>query len=293
MSTTTSIYKTPEGEREVMALYDRMLARWPVPREELYLPTRHGRTFAIASGDAAAPPLVLLHGSASNATAWIGDISEYSRHFRAYALDLPGETGRSEQARPPWNTPAFAEWLADVLDGLGLESAALAGISQGGWTALRFATLYPQRVSRLALLTPAGVVPARASFLLSAVGLSMLGRWGTERLNRCIYSPEPIPPEVASFMNVIMTNFHARVEKEALFSDEELRRLIMPVLLMAGDHDFIQATDKVVARLEGLLPDLTVAMLPGAGHVLHNTAQRVIPFLRGVPVQEADMVLSG
>ena len=42
---TESIYKSPAGEKEIMALYDAILARWPVPYEIFNLPTRHGNTF--------------------------------------------------------------------------------------------------------------------------------------------------------------------------------------------------------------------------------------------------------
>ena len=57
---TESIYKSAEGAAAIMALYDAVLARWPVPHEFLYVPTRHGATFVVASGDPAAAPLVLL-----------------------------------------------------------------------------------------------------------------------------------------------------------------------------------------------------------------------------------------
>jgi pimeloyl-ACP methyl ester carboxylesterase len=115
---TASIYKTPAGEREIMALYDAVLARWPVTHETFNLPTRHGDTFIIASGEKSAPPLILLHGAASNAVSWVGDIAEYSSYFRVYAVDLPGEPGKSAQNRPAWDGPGYTEWLEDVLDGL-------------------------------------------------------------------------------------------------------------------------------------------------------------------------------
>lgn len=60
-----------------MALYDAVLAHWPVPYETCRVPTRHGDTFAIASGDKSAPALILLHGAASNAVSWV----EGSFHF--------------------------------------------------------------------------------------------------------------------------------------------------------------------------------------------------------------------
>jgi hypothetical protein len=69
--TSESIYKSQAGESEIMALYDAVLARWPVPYETFNLTTRHGRTFVIASGEKSALPLILLHGAASNAVSWV------------------------------------------------------------------------------------------------------------------------------------------------------------------------------------------------------------------------------
>jgi pimeloyl-ACP methyl ester carboxylesterase len=223
--------------------------------------------------------LILLHGSSSNAVSWVGDVAAYSQHFRVYAVDLPGEPGKSDHNRPAWAGPAFAEWMEDVLDGLGYSTAALLGISQGGWTALRFATLRPERVDRLVLLAPGGVAPVRASFLLRAIPLSMLGRPGAEAVNRIVFGKQPIHPEAVKFMNVIMTHFRPRIEPETLFTDEELKRLTMPVMLVVGAQDALMPADKVVARLRRLAPNLTARVMPDMGHVLHNTAEQVMPFL--------------
>ena len=276
---TTSIYKSPEGEREIMTVYDATLARWPVPYDALRLPTRHGETFVIASGEKAAPPLVLLHGANSNATAWIGDVVQYSRAFRVYAVDILGEPGKSAPNRPAWDSPAYAEWLQDVLDALKIQKTALLGISQGGWTALKFATANPERVAKLVLLTPGGVVPTKPSFLLRAIVLSMMGRRGAEAINRIVFGKQPIHPDAVKFMNIIMTNFRARIEAEQIFSDEALKRLTMPTLLLGGMQDALRPNDKIAARMKKWMPNLTAILIPGVGHVLHNTAAQVMPFL--------------
>lgn len=275
-----SIYKSAAGEAEVKAWYDKMLARWPMPYSTQMLPTRHGSTFVIASGQADAPPVVLLHGAASNALAWMGDAATYSRTHRVYAVDLPGEPGRSSPNRPPWNGPAYAEWCADVLDGLHLVQAAIVGISQGGWVALKFATTEPQRVTRLTLLAPAGITTARASFLLRALPLSLLGRRGGEAINRIVMGKQAVHPDAVAYMNVIMAHFKPRVEALPNFSDEELGRLEMPTLLLAGAQDALYPTKKTAARLQRLLPQLTVCVLPEAGHVMHGETEAVCKFLQ-------------
>jgi pimeloyl-ACP methyl ester carboxylesterase len=274
-----SIYKSKAGKKEIMALYDAVLARWPVAHEAFLLPTRHGDTFVIASGEKSAPPLVLLHGSTSNAASWVGDVADYSRYFSVYAVDLPGEPGKSAENRPAWEGPGFSEWLEDVLDGLNAPKTALLGISQGGWTALRFATAHPDRVTRLVLLAPGGVRPVRLSFILSAVMLSLLGRWGGERINRIVSGKQALHPEAVKFMNTIMANFKARMGKEYLFSDEELKRLNMPTLLIGGEEDALFPTKAIAKRLQECVPSLQVILIPGMGHALVNLSARIIPFL--------------
>ena len=64
---TRPVYKSTAGRQEILALYDEVLARWPLAYTHINVPTRYGNTFVIASGrGASAPALVLLHGSASN-----------------------------------------------------------------------------------------------------------------------------------------------------------------------------------------------------------------------------------
>jgi pimeloyl-ACP methyl ester carboxylesterase len=273
------IYKSPAGKNEIMALYDAVLARWPVVYETFDLPTRHGSTFVIASGKKSAPPLVLLHGAASNAVSWVGDMIEYSQHFRVYAVDLPGEPGKSAEIRPAWDGPDFAEWLEDVLNGLGIEKSALLGISQGGWTALRFATRHPERVTRLVLLAPGGIMPTRSSFIIKAVVLSLLGRWGAKRINRIVFGKQSIHPEAIKFMDAIMTNFNARMDHEYLFSDEELQRLNMPTLLIGGAKDALMPMESIALRMKRFVPRLESVLIPDMGHALVNLSGQITPFL--------------
>jgi pimeloyl-ACP methyl ester carboxylesterase len=275
-----SLYRSPAGEKEVMALYNKILARWPVPNETIYVPTRHGSTFIIASGEKSAPPLVLLHGASSNALSWIGEVQGYGRYFRTYAVDTPGEPGKSAPDRPAWKGPAYAEWLEDVFNYLQISRGSLVGLSQGGWTAIRFAASHPEQVVKMVLLSPAGIIPERTSFLLRAIFLALLGRRGAKAITRLTFGREQIDREALMYMETIMAHFRPRIDPMGRFTDEELKRLGMPVLLLGGAKDVIRDVNKISARLEGLLPRLRSQIYPEKGHVLINLADRIIPFLR-------------
>jgi pimeloyl-ACP methyl ester carboxylesterase len=277
---TGSLYRSPAGESEMMALYDKVLAHWPVPNETLSIPTRYGNTFIIVCGEKSAPDLVLFHGSCSNAVSWIGEVKTYCRYFRTYAVDIPGEPGKSSPNRLPWNSSAYADWIDDLLVNLKLSRVSLAGISQGGWTALKFATCHPDKVDKLALLTPAGVTQNKTGFLLRAIFFSILGKKGAEMLNSYVFGKEPVHPEVMSFMNAIMTHFKPRIGSMAMFTDKELARLTMPVLLLGGARDSIRNVENISVRLRKYCPKLKTLIFPKKGHVLMNVAENVIPFLR-------------
>ncbi len=276
---TPSIYKSPAGESAVMALYDSMLAHWPVPCEMLELPTRHGNTFVIASGEASTSPLILIHGAGTNSATWAGDVVEYSRQYRTYAMDLLGEPGKSASNRPAWDGPAYAEWVEDVMDALKIEKATLIGFSQGGWTALKFAVAHPQRVQKLVLLTPGGIIPDRLSFVLRAIPLSMLGRWGIQRINRMLLGDQVTTREFEEAMILIMTHFKTRLGTLPIFSDIELRGLRMPVLLLMGERDALRDAEKISARMQLFVSHLTTIVIPKGGHALLNTTAHILPFL--------------
>ena len=277
--TEQSIYRSAAGERAVMALYDRLLARWPVPHSTAELATRHGSAFVIASGAADSPPLVLLHGAGTNSTMWGGDVADFTPRYRVLAVDLPGEPGKSAPVRLPWDGPAHAEWLGDVFAALELESAPIIGLSQGAWVALKFATAEPGRVSALSLLSPGGIVPDKAGFLLRVLPLLLLGRWGKRRINRLVLGGQAVPAEVDEAMTLLSTHFKPRIGKLPIFTDAELRRLTMPVQLVMGGRDAMRDAGAIADRMRRLLPNLVATIIPEAGHAIVGAKTRVLSFL--------------
>ncbi len=281
MGVARSIYRSPEGERAILALYDALLARWPVPHRGLTIPTRHGDTFAIASGDASRPPLVMLHSASANSAAWGEDFEKLSRSFRLFAVDIPGEPGRSAPNRLPLDAPAHAEWLEDVFDALEIPEARLLGYSQGGWIAVQFATRCPERVERLVLVAPGGIAPPRISLLLKLVPLMLLGKLGRERAKRVIFGSQRLPRAADELMNEILRHFVPRTGREYVFSDEELRRLKMPLLLVTGSADAVRDSPRMVARMRRLVPWVKHEEFRGSGHLLLGLTDRIGPFLSG------------
>lgn len=229
------IYKTEAGGREILRRYEENLAKWPVPAEHLRVPTRAGETFVLRCGADDAPPLLLFHGSGANATMWMGDVAAWAKQFRVYAIDMIGEPGLSAPSRPPLDSEAYARWLDDVLDHFGLERAAIVGASLGGWLALDYATRRPDRVERLALLCPGGVGRQKVGILVKALLYKPFGQWGMRRSIKAVAGIDSRQlPEIAEYLALTFTQFLPRRDRLPVFPDEALRRLTMPVLVIAA-----------------------------------------------------------
>lgn len=100
-------------------------------------------------------PIILIHGLGSYIPAWKQTIPALSENYRVIAMDLPG-FGKSSKEVNGYSIPFFAKTVADLQDSLGIEKATWAGHSMGSQIALRAALSYPDKISRLVLLAPAG-----------------------------------------------------------------------------------------------------------------------------------------
>jgi pimeloyl-ACP methyl ester carboxylesterase len=221
----SQLYKSEEGEKLVRERYLAFLKHWPVPNQQVRVPTRSGETFVVASGDATAPPLVLLHGGLGNSVMWTGDIVALAAHFRVYSIDLIGEPGLSAAVRLPLASDAHACWLDDVMEALKLERTSIVGISLGGWLALDYATRRPERVQRLVALCPGGVGRQKIGVLFKVLPLRLCGAWGANKARQIVLgrAPAKVTPgiqEFVKFVILIHENFRPRLVKMPIFSDD-------------------------------------------------------------------------
>lgn len=281
---TGAVFRSAEAAAAVAAQYRQVLDRWPVPRQELLLPTRQGPTFVVASGRQDAPPLLLLHGAQANAAAWLPDVALWSARFRILAVDMIGEAGFSARVRPALAGDAHGLWLDDVFRGLGIARAGVVGTSLGGWLALDYASRRPAAVQALALICPAGI-GRQKNFLLAAAPLLLLGPWGRRRIREKVFGPAPevLPAElqaIAGLMEAIGEAIKPRVVTIPRLTDAELRRLSMPILAIIGGRDVLLDSRDTQARLQQHAPHAEICFIEDGHHFLPGQSQRVLDFLQ-------------
>jgi len=280
-STYTYVYKTPEGKIEILRRYDEILKQWPISYEELRLNTSYGDTYVLRSGDTTAPPLLLLHGASSNASLWAHDMEIYSRHYCVYAIDIPGEPGKSEERQYPLDRNVYSSWLKELLDNLGLSKVSLLGLSLGAWLATGFTTRYPERVKKLVLLCPSGIGRQRISFAFKALFYLFQGDKGYDKLTNLVNDGQPVPEETKTYTKLISKEYHLRSGQVPVYLDEELLKIQMPLLLCVGEQDALLDSKTTANRIRKLLPHAVVNLLPDHGHLLIDLQPQILSFLTG------------
>lgn len=272
-------FKTKEGKQAVIEYYNRLLSHMNIANEELSVATRYGDTFLLAAGDKEKEPVILLHGSSMNSAMWIRDIEEMSRYFRVYAPDLPGEPGRSSEEQLPFDNMDYALWLSDVFEALHIGTANLVGLSLGAWLAAKFASNYTGKVKRLVLLCPAGIGSQNHAFKDIAMSLLPKGESGVDELFQMINGGNPIPEIMLNYQKLIAGVFNSRMEPIPRFTDEALKCLTMPSLLIVGEKDIMLNSLETAERYKSLVPAASIMVLPDEGHSLTGKTEEIISFL--------------
>ncbi len=268
-----NIFKSEESRDKIRARYNEILSAFPF--KQLYAETTFGKTFVLESGVSENPALILLHGSCSNSASWLGEISMLSTMFHVLAVDIIGEAGNSAENRPDLNQDSYADWLKEVLEAFAIKKAVFIGNSLGSWMALKFSVKYPDCVSKLILIAPPGLSAQNADFLRKGKNAELQNdslSWDDSVGNE-------IPKEVEEYINLIIGGYNPITEELPVFSDEQIMRLAMPILFIAGKCDVMFDTVYASQRLSKLIPDTKIHMLENTGHVVLNALEYIIPFL--------------
>ena len=271
-----SIFRSTNARRAVLDGQRKLLDLWPGSTEESSIRTRHGDTFVATLGPSGGETVVLLHGAGFNCASWTADVATWAMTRQLVAIDVIGEPGRSAESRPSFDTDDYACWLDDVFDALEIPNAAVVGASLGGWLAFDYAIRRPHRVNRLAALVPAGVGRQRLLPLLTLL-LAPFGRRGRHAAAELVLGPRPAPPDdpalaelhqaMHDHLFLILDSYRPRRTTLPRFSDDQIRQLSIPVLVIAGAEDRLIDADDTSRRLKELLPDVEMHLRPGVGHI--------------------------
>lgn len=250
--------------------------------------------------DVAGEPLVLLHGFTGSMAQWtvVRPLLAAERRVIAYDLRGHGSTDAPDDLAT-YTMAAYAEDLRALLDALGVDRAHVLGSSFGGMVALEFALRYPERLRSLILSdTSAGPRCTELSEMIAA----REDRIARELADAHEQGKSPFierrPPTDGGAngatgqradtppRRITLQGFLGGGKARAERADhhEDLGRLTMPVLIIAGDRDvLVPAAEYMHAHI----PHSALRFINHAGHPAvadepHGFVAMVRGFLAGL-----------
>jgi pimeloyl-ACP methyl ester carboxylesterase len=239
--------------------------------------------------------VLLVHGMAASSHTWRAVLPQLSRGRRVIAPDLLGH-GRSAKPRGDYSLGAFAVWLRDLLDELGIYRVTLVGHSFGGGVAMQFVHQHPDYCERLVLIGSGGLGPELGWTLrlMSAPGaevvlpliapqravtvgnrvqtyLASLGlRSAAVDETWSAYSSLADHKSRDAFLRTLRAVVDYRGQAVSAFNRLHFASGL-PVLLIWGEQDRIIPASHAHAAHDAL-PGSRLVTLPGAGHYPHLEA---------------------
>ncbi|MGC5036549.1 alpha/beta fold hydrolase [Streptomyces sp. DT190] len=236
------------------------------------------------------PPLVLAHAATTDARLFGAQMEDLADEFTVVAWDEPG-AGRSSDVPPGFTLADYARALAAVVDDVGLGPAHVLGLSWGGTVVLELYRRHPGLVRTLLLVDtyagwkgslPAAEVRARVE--------------GAERMLAVppgefaptlpgLFAGKP-PAEAVRLLSVMSADTRpGSIRTElAVMAETDLSDLLpgitVPTLLLWGELDRRSPVDPVARAFLAAVPEATLVVLPGVGHLSSMEAPE--PFNRTV-----------
>jgi len=217
-------------------------------------------------------PLVLIHGFPLDGGVWNEVVPLLEDKFEILIPDLRG-FGMSTTGNVPPSMDIYARDIADMLDYFRLEKAAIVGHSMGGYIALAFARLYPNRVSGLGLVssqaladtperkqgrydTAAQVAEKGVSVVVEAMTSKFTSDLELQEIAREIMQSQK-PQGVMDALKAIAE----RMDASASLSDFKF-----PVVIVHGDADMLIPLDRA-RDMKNSIPHAHLIELKGVGHL--------------------------
>ena len=233
-------------------------------------------------------PIVFVHEFSGDLRSWAPQIRHFRRQYRCIAFnargyppsDVPQDWERYSQERA-------RDDIRDVLDGVGLATAHIVGISMGGFATLHFGFAYPERARSLVVAGCGyGAQPdkrtqfqeevARTAAAIESRGMADVAKTYGAGPTRVQYQNKD-PRGYTEFLAQLAehsttgsanTQRGVQARRPSLWElTEQMKRLDVPTLIATGDEDDPCLEPGIL--MKRMIPSAALVVFPNTGHALN------------------------
>jgi len=211
--------------------------------------------------------IVLLHGFLENKKMWKEYVDFFSEKYRVITIDLLGH-GESEPLGYVHEMEDNANVVNEVLKNIKIETAIIVGHSMGGYVALAFAELYPDKIQKLVLLNSTSkedseerklnrtrAIKAVKQNYASFVSLAIANLFSENNRTRLAEEIEKVKTEALKtpLQGIIASQEGMKIRKDREWILKENR---FPVLLILGKKDPVLNYEENLSQIEDTTAEL-------------------------------------
>lgn len=241
----------------------------------------------------AAPSLLLLHGFSANKDMWLPVVNFLPQKLHVVCLDLPGHDGTSRCQTEDYSIGGQVSRIHQFVHSVGLRQFHLVGTSMGGNLAGVYAARFPEDLSSVSLVCPAGLEPPEDTVFVKRLREMEVQRQQNQDLSQesialipttlpqlqamlelCCHKPLNLPRQMMKglLQNRLPHNLFYRHLFECISAEdsrhslqENLQHITVPVQVVWGQQDqvlHVSGAEVIAAAL----PHSQVALLDDCGH---------------------------
>jgi pimeloyl-ACP methyl ester carboxylesterase len=204
-------------------------------------------------------PLLLLHGGMGAGADWKYVFPEDPPGWRVIVPDLRGH-GASTNPSGAFTFRQAALDILELLDRLGIETVKAIGLSGGGITLLHMATLQPQRIAAMIVVSAPPYFPAQARAIQATFSEAMLPENERQAMRRRHVHGED---QIRSLFEQV--HGFARDFTDVNFTPPFLSTITADTLIVFGDRDFLYPVS-IAFELHAAIPRSFLWVVPNGGH---------------------------
>lgn len=279
------VFKRKIEKKAYLNSYNKSLKLWDIPYQEDDIKTSLGKAHIIITGPKDGAALVLLHGMDASSTMWFPNIKALSKNHRVYAIDFLMEVGKSQSTEKTLSKDEIINWYNEIFNHYKLKNFDIIGASKGGWLATLLASQKGNTIDKMVLISPAQTFLNidKAGKATSALFLKVFP--SKKKFNKTLdafsFYPKKINPVYKN--QFYLANKYAKSNSSFLqmqpFSDNDLEKITIPVLVLIGDNDIINSEESL-ARAKKHFSNCKTETLKNAGHFLSidqsQTVNRIV-----------------
>lgn len=272
-----TIYKSEDGKRKILDLYDKQLHRLNTSYRDLYVNTSFGKTHLVETGNLVGEPLLVFHGGNATTAYNLLYFEFMMNDYHIYAVDTIGHPGKSDETSLSPKGYDYGKWASEVISELGYESISCCSGSFGAGILAKTMCVAPEKVKKALLYVPSGIKNAPAInsinmiFPMIMYWITHSDKWLRKTMLPMAVTEENITEDIYQTAKLSINYSKVKTGMPSDVDGDLMKRCNAPALVMAAEKDCLFPAKGVIKRAQEIIPNCTTYLIAGRGHMNNMT----------------------